>query len=90
VIFFCDFELNDVFGPLLVVREPRTSDGDLGIRKDAIDNQETRQEQRPARMVGTLQSIEKSNSDLVIETGMEAGRDLRTDKAALLTRRGES
>jgi hypothetical protein len=69
VIFWKDFVFDDVCGPLLVVGESKPT-GDLGIRKDAIAIQETRQEQRPARMVGTLHAI------LVDETGMEAGQRL--------------
>ena len=82
MIYWKDFALDEIFGPLLVVGE--TADGDPGIRKDAfVKIQETRQEQRPARMVGTLHAI------LVDDTGMEAGRDLRTSRDSLAAR-GES
>ncbi len=82
MIYWKDFVFDEVCGPLLVVGE--TPDGDLGIRKDAVVKiQETRQEQRPARMVGTLHAM------LVDDTGMEAGRELRSGRDSL-TVRGES
>ena len=82
MIYWKDFVFDEVFGPLLVVSE--NSDGALGIRKDAfVKIQETRQEQRPARKVGTLHAI------LVDDAGMEAGRELRTGRDSLQAR-GES
>lgn len=77
-----DFIFDEVCGPLLVVSEPDET-GNLGIRNDAIVIQETRQEQLPARMVGTL------HAKLVDETGMEAGQGFRSSKAKL-HERGES
>ena len=77
MIFWKDFVLDDIFGPLLVVSEPDGT-GSLSIRNDAIAIQETRQEQMPARMVGTLRhSMDTSKSELVGDTGMEAAQAFR-------------
>jgi hypothetical protein len=84
VIYWKDFAFDEVFGPLLVVSESEKPNGAAGIRNDAVVKiQETRQEQRPARMVGTLHAM------LVDDTGMEAGRDLRTGTDSIHSR-GES
>ena len=78
MIFWKDFVFDDVFGPMLVVSEPDGT-GSLSIRNDAIAIQETRQEQMPARMVGTLRhSTDTSKSELVGDTGMEAAQDFQT------------
>jgi hypothetical protein len=77
VIFWKDFVFDEIFGPLLVVSEQEET-GSLSIRNDAIAIQETRQEQRPARMVGTLRhSTDTSKSTLVGDTGMEAAQAFR-------------
>lgn len=80
MIYWKDFVFDEVCGPLLVVSEKPS--GVLGVTEGAVGKiQETRQEQRPARMAGALHTI------LVDDTGMEAGRDLHEDS---LTTRGES
>ena len=79
MIFWKDFVLDEVFGPLLVVSESNEL-GDLGIRKDAFVIQETRQAQRPARMVG-LSSLDSAQSHTDVSRG---------DRANDLRRRGEA
>jgi hypothetical protein len=80
-----DFQFDEVCGPVLVTpdvteilvrsatgsREPRRN-GNLGIRKDALDHQETRQDERLARMAGHLPTHSHSLED---HSGMEAGQD---------------
>jgi hypothetical protein len=89
-----DFQFDEVCGPVLVApdvteipvrtatgsRKPRHN-GTLGIRKDALDHQETRQDERLARMAGHLPTHSHSLED---HSGMEAGQD--SVIAALLPR----
>lgn len=86
MIFWTDFVLDDVAGPLLVVpeadslnREERSDDP--GVMDDARSEiQETRQELWPARMVG-LSSLDS--------TVAQAGRDAGWDRRFTLSRRRE-
>lgn len=81
MIFWNDFLLDDVVGPYLVFEDEdlkcrKTPSGRPSVMEDAVgvtetrecvSIQETRQEQRPARMVG-LSSLESA------QTGMDASR----------------
>ena len=85
MITWMDFEFDEVCGPVLAApdvtemlvrtatgsREPRLN-GSLGIRKDAADHQETRQDRRLARMAGHLPAHSHSLED---RSGMDAGQD---------------
>ncbi len=66
MILWNDFILDDVLGPTLRVPESCREEkrfGDLSVRMNAEGNiQETRQEQRPARMVG-LSSHDSAQAD---------------------------
>ena len=85
MITWMDFEFDEVCGPVLAApevtemlvrtatgsREPRRN-GSLGIRKDATDHQETRQDRRLARMADHLPTHSQSLED---RSGMDAGQD---------------
>ncbi len=85
MITWMDFQFDEVCGPVLVApdvteipvrsatgsRKPRRN-GSLGIRKDALDHQETRQDERLARMADHLPTHSHSLED---HSGMDAGQD---------------
>lgn len=88
MITWTDFVLDDVIGPSLAIRPAQgegsrwTQAGDgLSVMEDArslavdVPIQETGQEQRPARMVGST-GLDSKHAG--IRTGMEAGQDSQT------------
>lgn len=94
MIIWKDFVLDDFFGPTLffegeTTKVCRTSGketrmGASGVMEDAGPKiQETRQEQRPARMVGLL-SLDYD------QTGMEAGRSSQTRLNSPKTHKGKT
>lgn len=93
MIYWQDFVLDDVFGPLLnmeeqdKVRRAKPRLGGTGVNDDARAKiQETGTEQRPARMVGLsgLDSIKNSNAQL----DMEVDRSYRAEE--IVRQRGKA
>ena len=75
MIHWKDFILDERFGPILSVPSEQvcaTRPGVPSVMEDARSIQETRPEQRPARMVG-LSSLDSTQSDKEVSRDVQAG-----------------